>query len=63
MNDPKDNHYEWCVRGSAIPTREFLVHAGARWVGSLVYTQADNRYGFSPRGTYLIARDQKDTGT
>ena len=32
-------------------------------VGSLVYTQADNRYGFSPRGTYLLACDQKDTGT
>jgi hypothetical protein len=32
-------------------------------VGSLVYTQADNRHGFSPRGTCLLDRDQKDSGT
>ena len=31
-------------------------------VGSLVHTQADNRHGFSPRGTCLLDRDQKDTG-
>ena len=32
-------------------------------VGSLVYTQAGNRYGFSLRETYLLGRGQKDTGT
>ena len=31
-------------------------------VGSLVYTQADNRHGFSPRGTCLLNRDKKDMG-
>ena len=30
-------------------------------VSSLVYTQANNMYVFSPQESYLLAREQKDT--